>query len=373
MENKNFTSHSKLTTDNSRNDSGSYVNSEYLSSRNSDNDSQRPSSRIQVETGLLNSNLGKEERQLKQYENASTMRISDKSPRSHEPYGESNWMSSAFQNRYGDTIGSFEYGGMTTSDEPYRNSRFQKDGNISMATVLQNELDLRSGNRDNGGSSSSRSGHSALNFDRQHDNMTRGNAYGFSESREPTGTHRFSMSTSRNRHSSIEDLELDYKSLTQTIRQLRGDCELRLSQDRNEQQVAYFKRDLELHKQIMTLANSFQNQNFEFNNLQFKISSLEEQLYALEGEKRVVEGNLKELKSGLTEARNTFLLEIKRLEGLIHDTEKEKEELQSKYQYLLDAKATLDSEIYTYRSLLEQEEERCEMTVNIACINQSLN
>ncbi len=161
--------------------------------------------------------------------------------------------------------------------------------------------------------------------------------------------------------------------LGQAIQQLRAESEMMLLQVRDEQET----REIELGKQISSLAGSFQKQAAEFSSLHWKLSALErnvashqqqQQQSGISGSMIISseESNSNKAHSSLEGAKSveqegfTFSTESeqRRLEGLVQKMEAEKQEMLSKYQYLLEAKTSLDSEISIYRTLLEDEEDR---------------
>jgi len=119
-----------------------------------------------------------------------------------------------------------------------------------------------------------------------------------------------------------------------------------------EQKVADLKAQLKRHQ---TSANSKAQ---EITDLVQRLEALTAQVNKLEVERNVLSDKVKDLTKKIDDDQGRFFKILIERDEAIETLTKEKSEMRTEYQELMDTKVGLDNELAMYRKLLEGEERR---------------
>ncbi len=143
--------------------------------------------------------------------------------------------------------------------------------------------------------------------------------------------------------------------LQESLQELRAEYEAQLNANKAEMENLYDQKYSDLKNQLKRTRDSLAAKIEEINTLQLKLDASSINMTKFEQEKADFIKKIKELekKSDDDHARFAKMLDMRDCE--IDVLMKEKSNLMSDYQDLMDTKVALDNEIATYRKLLETE------------------
>ncbi|XP_006833750.1 PREDICTED: keratin, type I cuticular Ha4-like [Chrysochloris asiatica] len=146
--------------------------------------------------------------------------------------------------------------------------------------------------------------------------------------------------------------------LNRVLNEMRSQYEALVENNRRDVEEWFAKQTEELNKQVASSSEQLQSSQAEIMELRRTVSSLEIELQAQHNLKDSLENTLTETEarysSQLSQVQNTITNVESQLSEIRCDLERQNQE----YQVLLDVKARLESEINTYRSLLESEDSK---------------
>ncbi|XP_006833749.1 PREDICTED: keratin, type I cuticular Ha4-like [Chrysochloris asiatica] len=146
--------------------------------------------------------------------------------------------------------------------------------------------------------------------------------------------------------------------LNRVLNEMRSQYEALVENNHRDVEEWFAKQTEELNKQVASSSEQLQSSQAEIMELRRTVSSLEIELQAQHNLKDSLENTLTETEarysSQLSQVQNTITNVESQLSEIRCDLERQNQE----YQVLLDVKARLESEINTYRSLLESEDSK---------------
>ncbi|XP_006833745.1 PREDICTED: keratin, type I cuticular Ha4, partial [Chrysochloris asiatica] len=146
--------------------------------------------------------------------------------------------------------------------------------------------------------------------------------------------------------------------LNHVLNETRSQYEALVENNRRDVEEWFTKQTEELNKQVASSSEQLQSSQAEIMELKRTVSSLEIELQA--------QHNLRDsLENTLTETEARYSSQLSQVQSMITNVESQLSEIRcdlerqnQEYQVLLDVKARLESEINTYRSLLESEDSK---------------
>uniref|UniRef100_A0A9L0TMM0 Keratin 34 n=1 Tax=Equus caballus TaxID=9796 RepID=A0A9L0TMM0_HORSE len=150
--------------------------------------------------------------------------------------------------------------------------------------------------------------------------------------------------------------------LNRVLNETRSQYEALVETNRRDVEEWFIKQTEELNRQVVSSSEQLQSYQAEIIELRRTVNALEIELQA--------QHNLRDsLENTLTETEARYSSQLSQVQGLITNVESQLAEIRSdlerqnqEYQVLLDVRARLESEINTYRGLLESED--CKLPSN---------
>ncbi|XP_070083394.1 keratin, type I cuticular Ha3-I-like [Equus caballus] len=144
--------------------------------------------------------------------------------------------------------------------------------------------------------------------------------------------------------------------LNRVLNETRSQYEALVETNRRDVEEWFIKQTEELNRQVVSSSEQLQSYQAEIIELRRTVNALEIELQA--------QHNLRDsLENTLTETEARYSSQLSQVQGLITNVESQLAEIRSdlerqnqEYQVLLDVRARLESEINTYRGLLESED-----------------